>query len=341
MLTILIPTYRSKSNLLFRLLNYISEGNFEATILIADSNSPEGIEANVRLIRKLKPTLSIIHNVFDRELDLYEKISLAAIAITTPYTVICADDDFLVPASLKKAVEFLEANVHYSAAHGYAAGFELRDNLVHGKIEAVNCETQRSIQQISPTDRLIDHLRYYSLTFYSVQRTEQIRENFRKLADLKLNMINFRFRELLTSCLSVIQGKTRKLDCLYMVRQSHQMSDAHNQKNYALWEWMADKNWSDEYSKFRVCLAEELAWHDGINMEQAKHVVKYAFWLYVALDRFNRQEQNNELTLPALLRRSSPFHEAFMPIYRAITIPPSTEIETTRMPNSSTAMLYW
>jgi len=323
----------------------MSDNNIKIKVLIADSSNPEDLKANIQFINKIETKLHVDHHIFDSKISLSEKYRLVLPDINTPFVVICADDDFLVPSSLKKAVEFLKVNPHYSVAQGYAASFELRDSLVHGEIKTLNCNTQRSIEHISAAERLVDHLRHYSLTYYSVHRTDQIWRIFEKRAEFdkktELLIPHFRFRELLTSCLSVIQGKAKKLDCLLMVQQSHPMSVSHKQKSYSLWEWIAVPGWSDEYKKFRYCLAEELARQDGISMAEAKYIVKYAFWLYVALNRFNPQEQNDQLTLPALLRRSSPFHEDFMPIYRAITTtPPSTEIESFPVIDPPTAMLY-
>jgi hypothetical protein len=131
--------------------------------------------------------------------------------------------------------------------------------------------------------------------------------------------LDFRFGELLPSCLSVIQGKAKKLDCLYMVRQSNPVSEAHNPKGYSIYGWIAETDWSDHYKHFRYCLAEELSRYDSISMEEAKHIVKYGLWLYLATVMFNPQEQNDQLSLPAILRPSSFFHVDFMPVYRSIT----------------------
>jgi hypothetical protein len=158
--------------------------------------------------------------------------------------------------------------------------------------------------------------------------------------------------ELLIGCQSVIQGKVKELDCLYLVRQ------VHDRRYLApdMFDWITSPNWLQSYELFRERLSEELAQQDEITIDQAREVVKQAFWAYLARGlgkkwaslytqngagpRYRVREtarripglrwawrngwsflpgENNKMSLPALLRPTSPYHADFMPIYRAIT----------------------
>jgi hypothetical protein len=145
--------------------------------------------------------------------------------------------------------------------------------------------------------------------------------------------------ELLPCCLSVLQGKVKELDCLYLVRQSHG-------QRYFLpnkYDWINSPNWLPSYQVFCDCLARELARQDRISIDKAQDVVKQAFRLYLAhwsstsnrlreaiqafpgaqrvwhaLQSLNLRRRDG-ISLAALLRPSSSYHADFMPVYRAVT----------------------
>jgi hypothetical protein len=155
------------------------------------------------------------------------------------------------------------------------------------------------------------------------------------------------FVELLPSCLSLIQGCTKKLDCLYMLRQVH----PHRKQLPTAFEWIVDPQWAVQYRRMEDCLADELILRDRISREEALETVRKAFWFHLGklLDkkwrqRYGRQSsvrnrveavvpgssqiwqlgrsilggRKNRMLLPSLLRPSSTYHADFMPIYRAI-----------------------
>ena len=158
--------------------------------------------------------------------------------------------------------------------------------------------------------------------------------------------------ELLPSCLSVVQGKVKELDCFYLARQVHN-------ERYLLphaFDWITNPTWLPSYQAFHDCLSTELAREDKISMEEAKEVVTQAFWSYLAqsiimqwqalhgkaghsrlrrviraipsvrrgwrIVRSLNPNGSGRLLLPGLLRPSSPYHADFMPIYHAACTPP-------------------
>ena len=151
------------------------------------------------------------------------------------------------------------------------------------------------------------------------------------------------------SCLSLIHGKAKKLDGLYLVRQGFV---AKEYEVLDVFDWIARPSWGEQYERFRDCLAEELSQREGMEIDKARHVIKEIFSDYLssslkssgtgaaapnglrqvmrslpgarpiwhALRSFN-PETKSEINLPALLHPSSTYHAEFMPIYRAITEP--------------------
>jgi len=124
-----------------------------------------------------------------------------------------------------------------------------------------------------------------------------------------------------------------------------------------VFDWITSPNWLPSYQVFRDCLAKELVQQDEISVDEAREVVKQAFWSYLAkgltkkwhnqyghvtrnrlrqtaraipgarrvwrLLRSLQSRGYDEISLPALLHPSSPYHADFMPIYRAATIMPA------------------
>ena len=354
MLTLVLPT-KNRADFLIRLLTYYNERRLAFHLVVADSSDHEQVEQTRRAVKALEQGLNLDHRVYPPEIGVFDKMCEAVNCVETPYAVLGADDDFFVPSALGEAVQFLQDNPDYSVAHGEAAVINLGpEATAYGHIAGVGRYNQRTIDLATGSKRLVDHLRNFSTTWYSVHRTEQLRRNFQKVAAPGLD---YGFGELLPSCLSLIQGKSKKLDGLYMVRQVHSAQTAPNHGDF--FDWVADPTWGTRYKYFRDCLAAKLVRQDGISMGEARGVVKQAFWLYLAnglvkkwhgyydprkirplnrwkqavrmipgarrawyaLHSFN-SAQRDVISLPALLHPSSRYHADFMPIYQAVTDPP-------------------
>jgi hypothetical protein len=255
---------------------------------------------------------------------------------------------------------FLKDHDDYNVVHGDAALFSLEttgeSTGVNGQIHRVERYDQRSIDGASGASRLVDNLGRYCTNWYSVQRTRNLQESYAKVA---ASGWDTRFTELAASCLSIIKGKAKKLDGLFMVRQVHaEMTSVRENSSADMFDWVSDPEWSRQYEKIRECLALELTTQDQISEEAARGFVKKAFWSFTAVglkakwDSTYREEpiglqsglrrissrlpavrralrrarslrpgEGPEISLPSLLRSGSAYHSDFMPIYRAITNP--------------------
>ena len=349
--SLLIPTM-NRSDFLIRLLRYYRDLGFQGCICIGDSSEPEHVERTKRVIKALQDEINIVYQEYP---DLSDPVCLQQLLdfVPTPYAAYVADDDFLVPSALERCARFLHSHPDYSAAHGVAAVFSLQSSGAHGQIMGADRYRQPVIEAGSASQRLVDHLGDYSVAKFSVHPIEAWEAEHRNIS--LITDTSFA-GELLPGCLSVIQGKVKELDCLYLVRQDHT-------RRYLLpgvIDWITSPDWLPSYQIFRDRLAEELAQQDKISIEDAQNVVKQAFGSYLAkglgkqLEARNAQNgsglrsrsrgvarsipgitwawhnfrsflpgDNNKKSFPALMRRSSPYHADFMPIYRAITSHPS------------------
>jgi glycosyltransferase domain-containing protein len=344
-LTIVVPT-RNRPHFFPRLLSYYRGQRFSPKIIFADSSDAEFLEKTKQVICEYTD-LNLVHRLYDPEVSYVSKISDTLEFIETPYTALGADDDFFVPSGMSRALEYLEANADYTLAHGDAVAFEVEGGGVFGQIERVNRYDQRTIDQSTAVERLRDHFSNYSTTYYSVHRSDQLRGNFLKRVASKTDLA---FGELLPSGLSLIQGKAKKLDGLFMARQNFAAKEYEFTDTF---DWIVTRGWGEQYESFRDCLARELVELAGLEMKEARRVIKEVFVQYLtpvlapptvnkvappsglrsalsaipgarpAVQAFRSLDQSRrtEVNLTAMLNSSSAYHSDFMPIYKAITEP--------------------
>lgn len=343
MITLLIPTM-NRSDFLIRQLNYYRDIVFRGHICIGDSSNTKHIERNKRAIKALQGNLNIVYQEYPH-LNNAECVQRLLDFVSTSYAALVPDDDFLVPAALEQCALFLDKHPDYSAAHGMGVVVRLQSSGAYGKVRWVCRYRQPVIEGEKASQRLLSHLSNYSVTLFSVHRVESWRMMYR---DISLLTDRTFAMELLPCCLSVLQGKVKELDCLYLVRQSHgQRYLLPNQH-----DWINSPNWSSSYQVFCHCLARELARQDRVSMDKAEEVVKQAFQSYLAhwsstsnrlreaiqafpgthqvwhtLQSLNLRRRDG-ISLAALLHPSSSYHADFMPVYRAVTaVSASTENE--------------
>lgn len=349
MITLAVTT-KNRSDFLCRLLSYYKDTGYTSALYISDgSDNPLHYERAKKFVASLRNDFSITYS-HDPGSSVAMSLRKIAERIATPYVAFVGDDDFLVPSGLQHCVDFLQHNKDYSAAHGIGALCTLVSSGPYGKVQSVGIYPQPSIEGETATERLSAHLNSYTVSLFSVYRTE----TWRALWNTAEAIVDTAFgAELLPCCLSVVYGKIKALDCFYLVRQNHD-------RRYLLlqmYEWIAHPLWSSAYHAFRVSLARALASVDSITEEDAEHRIKLAFGAYLRKS-FVRVAQKNQhvkehysftkrlrraikpliytalpllyamrfhsplsidVSLPALLHSSSPYHKNFLPIYNAMT----------------------
>ena len=118
--TIIIRTYNRYSKLM-RLLNYYESYDFPSRICVLDSSS-HNMPVSLKDIFKTKP---IEHFKYNSEIAPIAKLrqGMEDIGISTPYSVVASDDDFIVPSGIKSCINFLNKNDDYSVSHGHYIHF--------------------------------------------------------------------------------------------------------------------------------------------------------------------------------------------------------------------------
>jgi len=363
MLTLVIPT-KNRPLFISRALQYYASAACKIPIIIGDSSDEKNFSQARRWIETAASGLNVHHIRYsqsgsDRAKGWQQDRSIIELLnqVETPYAAFYADDDFAVANNLALAVDFLEANRDYSFVSGCAAAFSLEGGGVYGQIDTAWQYHQRTIDDADPARRLLSLFRDYPGVEYGVSRTNQLKHRWNKVFEAH---VDNHTGEIVNGSLVVLQGKTKKLEHLFLVRQIHSQQTSND-----MFDWVSNDLFPHNYHTFQEVIGRELSLQDGMSVDSAQEVVKEAFWFYLARNllrkwqsryavdgrsvsyRFRElarsipgvrrawhmmrsvfPDENSEFSLEALLRPSSPYHNDFMPIYRAVTAPPPASDET-------------
>lgn len=351
MLTLVIPT-RNRPYFLGRLLGYYALVGCPYPILIGDSSDGDCLAEVQRLEKTYSARCQVLFNYYPHDPTLgpggeTTKLMVKLLEqVKTPYVIFNQDDDLFVPKALEKCVAFLETHSDYSLAHGVALRMDIENGGPFGRILGTSEYPHRSYDFPKAEDRYL----FYMMgrggnAQFSVKRTPNCLEGWHLAYQLKLD--NY-FEEHFNNALAAIQGKFKKIEGLYLIRQTH---PAMISRVKDFFDWVIDPSFSKNYHDFSKILSGALAKKDHIKEEEAFEIIRKGFWFDLAntLERKWKSKYiqksfklevkkciknskinavrmrirsflpSGQLTLPALLRSSSPFHSDFLPLYKTIS----------------------
>lgn len=276
LVTLIIPTY-NRPDFLKRILNYYNQSNIVAEIIVADSSNPTNKILNKKIVQSF-PKLNILYlNKFSPVLVSHHKFAKMVEFVKTKYCVFCADDDFIMPNGIKQSVNFLEKNPDYSAAHGTYISFYIYKSLTGIKeFWWKYIYPYKSITSSDASERTKLHPTDCFQVIWAVRRTHTVKTCYKELLRSKVNP--YLFGELLPDILTVILGKTKRLDVFYAARQAFSTS-------YSYWPSLPDaiKNgtFDKEYAKFKNCLIANLVKKSHIEKVQAAQIIDTNIKMYI------------------------------------------------------------
>lgn len=264
-ITIIIPTYnRPKS--LERILNYYIKSGEDFHFIVADSSNKKNKEENKKIVGPKQELKVTYLDDYQEDINPWLKFADAAGRVKTTYCLFCGDDDFILPSSIIKAVDFLEKNSDFALAQGRKVIF-YKD--FSGKIQWKETENCESIEFSDPVARFKKQLADYSMaTFSAVHRTDILKIIFAETA--KFTNDN-RFGELLPSALALIYGKMKCLDIFYGAYEVSSKSTGIVAKSIP--EFIAEGSFTEKYNNFRKCLSLYLIKKVGISEENSEKII--------------------------------------------------------------------
>jgi glycosyltransferase domain-containing protein len=212
-LTVVIPT-RNRPRYLARALGYYRETACPYPIVVCDSSTADLKPDVATAVRGGGQNVDLMN--LDYGLPINDKLVRTVEAVRSKYMVFAADDDFIVPDTIGRCVTFLDSHDDYTVAHGRAFTFKVAGSNVTGPITSVRPYRQVASVLPTPRARLVAHFHDWSTSFYSVQRTQNVREILQSFGALQNDITAC---EVYFYATNVIRGKAAALDCNYMYRQ--------------------------------------------------------------------------------------------------------------------------
>jgi len=267
--TTIITTY-NKPWLLNRILGFYNDCKFKNKIIVADTSSEINKKKANEIISQFSDLDIFYLTDFPKIKDFpgasgqFIKVADSLDHVEDKYCVTCADDDFILPDGIKKSVDFLNKNPDYVVAQGQFLGFRVSDN----SFEWNYSPKLISIIDSDPKNRFLQYFSNYTLTFYSVHRTEIMDLIWKETTGTKNLGV---FGELTASMLTLIYGKMQVLDDFYDFRESNPLS--HGQTAKKLYDYVTEGTYYEKYSRLRNCLSNNLIKETDMGKKEAEKIV--------------------------------------------------------------------
>lgn len=281
----------NRPDFIIRLLEYYNSLQSPHPIYITDS-SDSVIAAKIKAeISQLENRLNVTYN-YHPPGDVLKCVFAALSLVKEKYVCSIGDDDFQVPDTLTQCAQFLEDNPDYTSAVGRSVTFKVVGNGAYGDLKEIHDYPRFPMELESAQERLINYLgKQHSSIIASVTRTKPFIEYYKIATSNK----DASFRgELLPSCLMIIDGKSKVIDSIGLVRQIH---DSHF-KVPDIFDKLIEKDYPENYYHFKDALVSALINKDGVDRDKAEYLVKKSYWghLVYLLSRFREDYTFNSFS---------------------------------------------
>jgi glycosyltransferase domain-containing protein len=184
------------------------------------------------------------------------------------YCAFHGDDDYFIQSSLTECAEFLSNNPDYRTAQGRAAlvGMD-KTEPVCGINGIGQYWGENSIESSSRYERLCYFKNNYYVLQFSVHRINEFIHDSRDFVSIRDNGLH----EIQHCFTFAISGKSKFLDCLYLVRVRHAELFLHSGKS--LIESITTPNWYADYATTINSLSGTLSEDGEMTISEAKKVI--------------------------------------------------------------------
>lgn len=256
-----------------RLIYYYASQESPHTLYIGDASQESQQQAIQHLANECCCTDRVKYFHW-QSLNDRETISKLAEVATEDYCAFTGDDDFLLPDSLTKCAEVLSREHDYRTAQGKGVVLSLDRSGPYGKIKSYGDYWKKN--EIT-SDSGVERLRQFGMHQWSLQFSVHRRSEFIEDSKDYKRISNRSIGELLHCFTFICKGKSKFVDCLYIVRHVHD-------QQYLLpgfLDWFSSPDWASSYKLFETSIAETLQCIDGISNKEARQVVREEFQKYL------------------------------------------------------------
>ncbi|MFX1363496.1 MAG: TIGR00180 family glycosyltransferase [Promethearchaeota archaeon] len=263
-ITLIIPTHNRHDHL-DRILNYYK--TFDIRKLIADSSKEEYGNKN-------KYDIEYFHYP---DVPILVKIADIVKKVKTPYVFMCADDDFIVPESIKKCIDFLENHPDYSSVQGRYIKFIPIEGDVLFKPTYLHCINYH-IDAEDPVSRMKQHMSLFMHVIYSIHKTESFQQVYSLLKNFSIEKVG-RLVEIAACLIIVINGKHKMIPVFYSGRESNPYSMGATHEVFE--NIINNPEFSSQYQAFIKLISTHLSKSQGFDIDEAKIYVLEAIDNYI------------------------------------------------------------
>ncbi|MBS1732666.1 MAG: TIGR00180 family glycosyltransferase [Bacteroidetes bacterium] len=260
--TIIIILHNRHRNL-DRLLDYYA--GVEFPIVIADSSKQE---------HKFEHLSDSVKYIYTPGFSFTQKVEEILPAINTPYVLMCADDDFVVPSGIRACTEFLDKNNEYSCAQGMILKYYVNTHETDFRVDMLY-QGDFSINTMHPWERINKLFQPYKSLLYGVHRTKVLNNVFKGAGK---SFRNLYLNEYLTSIVPLFYGKYKDIEVLYQVREHSDFSDDKTVDNIDV--IVQSEKYRDEYRSFLAYLNTKMGHLHVEEQDQLKKAVRLCLEMY-------------------------------------------------------------
>lgn len=277
-ITLLIPT-KNRSIFLKRVLSYYKNINFTGTLAIGDSSTGDYLIDNKKIYESMKGHININYDTFPDK-NLCQTSHELLKNVKTKYVAEVHDDNFIVPDSIGKCIDFLENNPSYSAARGLGISIKTKNDSPYGKLIKCVKKKQPSSESDSASSRLASLYGDYSDIHYAVHRTEIWREVL-KNSHIRDN----NFFHVMTTANTFILGKVKELDTFHLIRhiqgvEGRKVFIKNHLESINTYWWIAGKDWNNNLKILQKSIVKNLIKTEGLSSENAQKIYESCFCMY-------------------------------------------------------------
>lgn len=270
-----------RPDFVIRLIKYYKNINFLGEIFIGDSSSIANHKLLFNMIKKINyPKIKYFY-LPNQNIEICQQ-SLAK-KVNSDFIVFSGDDDFFIPSGLEKCINFLGQNSEYSVCHGNSFIFNLKDNLLSGRINYLANYTLKKVSEDDSYERFNNILNDYWVSIFSVHRTDEFLLDLELMKNIKLEF----FREKVLSMSSIIRGKSKLLDTNYLYRQVHNKRYSNPKIN----KLVLDDNFNIDLELCSNLLTKYILKYGG---KTTSLIIKNSFKKQLSKDIYNRSIAYNE-----------------------------------------------
>jgi glycosyltransferase domain-containing protein len=284
-LSIIIPTFNNRHDYLKRSIAYHS--SIGPMIYIVDS-SPKPFYDNDH---PAQPNIRYFHVP---EMAYTEKLLFVLKKITTPYTLLLADDDFITGQGMQACLDFLEKNKDYASAQGQQISFRIKNR----KIESLPLMQHLfgfEINDDSAANRIKKLFSQHIYFHYSVSRTENIFQVYSLTSTFKDDFIGGLIEYFLNS-ITIINGKHKVLPVFYSAREFFETSAINL---YLTPDQLKNsEKYHKQYTNCLDILSTYLSEKGNCSPEKAKEVIEYAFHSSPYFSSVSKPAISDEIVYP-------------------------------------------